>query len=134
MALTDTTKQAVVAIIQQSGKFLLIKRSDYIKTAKGYWCPVSGRIENDETQEEALIREVFEEVGLSVEAIEKVAEIPTHDKKFTLHFWTTKILCGEARVASHEVADIRWVTIKELDRLNPIFEEDVQILKNMAGR
>ncbi|MCZ6470896.1 MAG: NUDIX hydrolase, partial [Gammaproteobacteria bacterium] len=68
MPSNDSRKQAVVAIIRKSDKFLLVKRSDYVESAKGYWCPVSGRIENGETQEVALRREVMEEVGLDVAA------------------------------------------------------------------
>lgn len=126
------SKHAVVAIIRDSSKFLLVKRSDYIEAAKGYWCPVSGRIEIGETQEHALKREVMEEVGLEVEAVERVAQIPSHDNSFNLNFWTTKILSGEAKITSHEVEGIRWVTIEEMASLKPMFEDDVQILKKVA--
>ena len=57
---------AVVAILQKSDAFLFVKRSNYTEAASGYWCPVSGRIEKGETQEDALKREVMEEVGLEV--------------------------------------------------------------------
>jgi 8-oxo-dGTP pyrophosphatase MutT (NUDIX family) len=67
-------KDAVVAIIQKGDTFLFIKRSDYIETAAGYWCPVSGRLEENETQIEALEREVMEEVGLGVNALKKFAK------------------------------------------------------------
>ncbi|MCZ6798427.1 MAG: NUDIX hydrolase [Gammaproteobacteria bacterium] len=133
MPSNNNRKQAVVAIIRKSGKFLLVKRSDYVESAKGYWCPVSGRIENGETQEQALRREVMEEVGLDVVAEEKVCEIPSHDNKFTLNFWTAKIISGEAKISSNEVGDIRWVTIEEMENLSPIFEEDLQIFKKQAN-
>jgi ADP-ribose pyrophosphatase YjhB (NUDIX family) len=55
----DNRKQGVAAIIQKSNKFLFVKRSNYKETAKGYWCPVTGEIEANETQEEALQREVM---------------------------------------------------------------------------
>ena len=51
---SEKQRQAVVAIIRKSNKFLFVKRSDYIEAAKGYWCPVSGGIEDKESQEEAL--------------------------------------------------------------------------------
>ena len=47
-------QQAVVAVICQDGRYLFVKRSDYVEYAKGYWCPVSGRMEGDETQEQTL--------------------------------------------------------------------------------
>ena len=64
-------RQAVVATIQKSDKYLFVKRSDYIDIAKGYWCPVSGGIEANESEEEALQREVMEEVRLKVVAGKK---------------------------------------------------------------
>ena len=130
--MTQNRVHAGVAIIQKAGKFLFVKRSDYIKAASGYWCPVSGRVEQDETQAEAVRREVMEEVGLEVVALEKVRDIPSHDGLFVLHFWTTKIIAGEARVRSHEATELKWVTAEEMRQLQPVFEEDVQILEAFA--
>ncbi len=124
-------KDAVVAIIQKADRFLFIKRSDYIDIAVGYWCPVSGRVEENETQIEALEREVMEEVGLSVKALEKVCEIPSHNNLFTLHFWTTEIISGEAFVASNEATDFKWVTLQQMKQLDPVFEEDIQVFEKL---
>jgi 8-oxo-dGTP diphosphatase len=123
---------AVVAIIQRHGTFLLVKRSDYTKTASGYWCPVSGRIEMGETQEEALKREVMEEVGLEVTATEKVAEINSADDRFVLHFWRTDIISGEAHINSDEATALQWFTLAELKELQPTFKEDIEILGRVA--
>ena len=125
-------KDAVVAIIQKADRFLFIKRSDYIEIAVGYWCPVSGRVEDNETQIEALEREVMEEVGLSVKALEKVCEIPSHNNQFTLHFWTTEIISGEASVTSNEATDFRWVTLEQMKQLDPVFEEDIQVFEKLS--
>jgi 8-oxo-dGTP pyrophosphatase MutT (NUDIX family) len=125
-------KDAVVAIIQKADRFLFIKRSDYIDIAVGYWCPVSGRVEENESQIEALEREVMEEVGLSVKALEKVCEIPSHNKQFTLHFWTTEIISGEASVTSNEATDFRWVTLEQMKQLDPVFEEDIQVFEKLS--
>ena len=128
----DSQREAVVAIIQKYNKFLFIKRSDYVDTAVGYWCPVSGRIERNETQKEALQREVKEEVGLEVVAIQKIGEIPSHDKKFLLHYWTTDIISGEASITSSEATDLKWVTLEQMTQLSPIFEEDIQIFEQFS--
>ncbi len=126
-------KDAVVAIIQKAGTFLFIRRSDYIDTAAGYWCPVSGRVEENETQIEALQREVKEEVGLSVKALKKICEIPSHNNQFILHFWTTEIISGEASVASDEATDFKWVTLEQMKQLDPVFDEDVQVFENLIN-
>jgi 8-oxo-dGTP pyrophosphatase MutT (NUDIX family) len=125
-------KDAVVAIIQKGDTFLFVKRSDYIDTAAGYWCPVSGRVEENETQIEALEREVMEEVGLSVKALEKICEIPSHNNQFILHFWTIEIISGEASITSNEATDFRWVTLEQMKQLAPVFEEDIQVFEKLS--
>lgn len=127
----NNRKQAVVAVIQKADKFLFIKRSDYIESVKGYWCPVSGRIEGNETQEQALAREVMEEVGLEVKAVSKICGIPSHDNQYFLHFWNTEIISGEARITSNEATELKWVTLEELKKLTPTFEEDIKIFESL---
>jgi len=103
----DDRIHAVVVIIQRSDAFLFVKRSDYTEAASGYWCPVSGRIEENETQQDALKREVMEEVGLEVVAVEKVCEVPSADDRFVLHYWTAEIIAGEAGICSHEATEMK---------------------------
>ncbi len=126
-------KDAVVAIIQKADTFLFVKRSNYINIAAGYWCPVSGRVEKNETQMEALQREVKEEVGLGVKAVEKICEIPSHDNQFKLHFWTTEIVSGEASITSNEATDFKWVTIEQMKQLHPVFQEDIQVIEKLVN-
>lgn len=128
-----TRSHAVVAIIQRSGAFLFVKRSAYTEAGSGYWCPVSGRIEESETQEDALKREVREEVGLEVVEVEKVCEIPSADNLFVLHYWKVEIIAGEARICSDEATEIKWVTAEQMRRLQPTFEDDVRILEGLSA-
>lgn len=123
---------AVVAIIQRANTFLFVKRSDYTEASSGYWCPVSGRIEENETQEDALKREVMEEVGVDAVAVEKICEIPSPDGQFFLHYWRTDITGGEAKICSHEATEMKWVTVEELKQLQPTFEEELQIVEELA--
>ena len=123
---------AVVAIVQRRGEFLFVKRSEACGAAVGYWTPVSGRVEPGETQEAALAREVFEEVGLHIVATRKVGELPILDGRYLLHYWTTEIVGGEARIASPEVAALTWATVDELRQLMPTFEDDLRIVEDVA--
>jgi 8-oxo-dGTP diphosphatase len=123
---------AVAAIIRRNERFLFVKRSEFCAGAVGYWCPVSGRVEPGETQETALAREVFEEVGLSVVAIARIGELLIMDDRYLLHYWTAQILGGEARIASPEVAELRWVSFEEMRDLTPHFEEDLRMIEKAA--
>lgn len=124
----------VAAILERDGRFLLGKRSPH-KTAPGYWCPICGRIEPGEAQSEAVVREVREEVGLAVRALEKVAECDTHDGNAVIHWWRVEALnTAPARLANDEHSELVWVTVAEMRHLSPVFLEDVEIFAAAALR
>jgi 8-oxo-dGTP diphosphatase len=60
------TTQAVVPILRKDGRVLVIRRGPDV-ILPGYWCPPSGRVEPGETQEQAVRRELAEELGLDRE-------------------------------------------------------------------
>jgi 8-oxo-dGTP pyrophosphatase MutT (NUDIX family) len=74
----------VVAVIRREKRVLVIRRGPLVPWA-GYWSPVSGKVEPDEGQGEAVVRELREEVGLRVEPVAKVWECVTDDGSFLLH-------------------------------------------------
>ncbi len=105
--------EGVVAIIQHGDRFLMIRRADDIR-AGGYWCFVGGEIEEGETQQQALVREVREEVGLDVEPKEKVWQCASLTKEWLLHFWTVNVLDDRVQANPREVAECRWLTVDEI--------------------
>jgi 8-oxo-dGTP diphosphatase len=109
--------------LRRGGRLLVIKRAPGM-ILPGYWTPPSGRIEPGETQEQALVREVEEELGVKVTPIAKVWECPTDDGEFLLHWWTAEIDSDELRLDPAEVADARWVTCEEFLKLEPTFSGD----------
>ena len=115
--------QAVVAVLRRGDRLLVIKRAPGV-ILPGYWTPPSGRVEPGETHEQALVREVEEELGVKATPIAKVWECPTDDGEFLLHWWTADIDSHELRLDSTEVADARWVTCDEFLELEPTFSGD----------
>ena len=65
--LTTMTLVSAVALIDRDGRVLLAKRP-YNKTMAGLWEFPGGKIEVGETPEEALIRELYEELGINTSA------------------------------------------------------------------
>jgi 8-oxo-dGTP diphosphatase len=62
-----------IAIIEfPNNKILLIKRGTSV--FRGYWALPGGKVEDGETVEEAVVREVKEETGLKVEIMRKIGE------------------------------------------------------------
>ncbi|MEV6104386.1 NUDIX domain-containing protein [Streptomyces sp. NPDC051940] len=116
-------REAIVAVLRQNGRVLVIRRGPE-SGRSGYWAPLSGTIEPGERQEETLVREVREEVGLEVTPGAKVWECPTDDGRYVLHWWTADIVSGTLTPDRGEVSEVRWVTAAEYLQLEPTFEGD----------
>lgn len=118
-------------IIEQDGRYLFGKRSTWKTQAAGYWCPISGHIEQGESQEAAVIREAWEEVGLIVKPYRKLTTIDSHDGTVALNWWVVKVIEGEAFLKNNEHSELKWVTIEEMSSLSPVFEEDIAIFQQL---
>ncbi len=83
----------------------------------GLWEFPGGKLENDETLQQAVAREIREELDVRVSVQDLVAVINhqyTHFK-ITLHAYHCKYLSGEPKAIG--CMDWRWVKKKELDEL-----------------
>ncbi|WP_329341252.1 NUDIX domain-containing protein [Streptomyces sp. NBC_00663] len=118
-------RQAIVAVLLRGDRVLVVRRAPGV-ARPGYWQPLSGKLEPGETQREAVIREVREEVGLTVVPLAKVWESQTDDGVFRLHWWTARADDGEVVPDPAEVADTRWITPAEFPALDPVFEGDLE--------
>jgi 8-oxo-dGTP diphosphatase len=118
-----SSTSAVVPIVRHGERVLVIRRGTNV-ILPGYWCPPSGRIERGETQEQAVVREVAEELGVSAKPVAKVWECPTDDGDFLLHWWIVDVDTYEFDPDPGEVAEIRWVTAEEFLELRPTFRGD----------
>lgn len=123
-------RHAVMIVIEREEMFLLGKRADWKQKAPGYWCPISGHIEENESEEEAVIREAKEELGIEVRPLMKIISSPTHDGTVMLHWWKAEIVSGNAMLNNDENSELRWFTKDELKKLQPAFEEDIEIILN----
>jgi hypothetical protein len=67
-------KHVVTSILKDRSKILLLQRSDRVGSFKGQWAGVSGFIEHGETDDEAVRREMEEEIGSNKLRLLKHAE------------------------------------------------------------
>ncbi|WP_329246124.1 NUDIX domain-containing protein [Streptomyces sp. NBC_01478] len=117
-------REAIVAVLRRADRVLVIRRGPD-SARSGYWAPLSGKLEPGETQEEALVREVHEEVGLTVSPLRKVWQSETDDGTFRLHWWTAAETGNGTIVPDPgEVSEVRWVTPAEFLTLAPLFDAD----------
>lgn len=124
--------QGVAVVIERDGKFLLGKRSAHKRAAPHYWCPITGRIEPGETEPQAVIREVSEEIGIEVRPLRKLCNFDTNDKSAELHWWLAEIVTGIPHLANDEHSELAWVSPQEMNQLSPIFREDVEVFERFV--
>ena len=104
-----------VAIAVKEKKLLLIKRG--IAPRKGAWGPPSGFIEVGETPEEACLRELKEETGVSGEVVRLLGVSRLEDKEVYGDMLMVRYLvkAGDEEITpGDEVEDARFFAITEL--------------------
>jgi mutator protein MutT len=114
------TQEAVVGVIRRAGRVLVIRRGPGARMA-GYWSPPTGRIEAGESQAQAVVREMREELGLDVRPLAKVWESQTDDGSFLLHWWLVEEDGGHLTLDPGEVSQVVWVDTEEFLQLDPTF-------------
>lgn len=103
----------VGAVLVRDGRILAARRSDEM-SLPGYWEFPGGKIEPGETPEEALRRELEEELLCTAEIGDHL-ETTTHEYDFgivTLSTYLCTLLSGEPQVTEH--AELRWLMPDEL--------------------
>jgi 8-oxo-dGTP diphosphatase len=104
------------ALILRKDKILLIKRA--AEPFKGFWALPGGYVEWDETTEEAVQREVEEEVGLSVTSLKFIGlySNPKRHPKQCIDLAYAVETEGEVK-AGDDAADYEWKSIQNLPDL-----------------
>ncbi|WP_309582948.1 pyrimidine (deoxy)nucleoside triphosphate diphosphatase [Scandinavium tedordense] len=103
------TLDVVAAIIEKNGLILLAQRPAHADQP-GLWEFPGGKVEAGESQPEALIRELHEELG--IDAL-PVAFVASHQREVSgriihLHAWHVPEYHGE--LTAHEHSQLVWVT------------------------
>ena len=122
----------VAALIWDHDRFLACQRPAN-KSRALLWEFVGGKVEPGETNQQALVRECIEELGVTVQVGEKFMEVihAYPDITVRLMLFNARIACGTPQKLEHH--DIRWITVQEIDGLEfcPADEEILKKLREM---
>ena len=120
----------VAAAIEKDGLIFCAQRPEG-KSLGGFWEFPGGKLENGETPEEALIREIKEEFDSEIEVISFLNEA-SYEYDFgivTMKTYLSKLISGELKLLEHQ--DSKWLPIGELSELEwaPVDIPAVECLK-----
>ena len=105
------TIEVVASIIHQDGKILATQRGygEY----KGLWEFPGGKMEPGETEEQAIVREIREELNVEIEVEKKVCTVEYDYPAFhlTMHCFWCNIRSGVLELKEHQSA--KWLTTSE---------------------
>ena len=116
----------VAAIIKDNGKYLATQRN-YGEFKDGWEFP-GGKIEDGERPEEALIREIKEELEVAIHVEDYLITVDHSYDSFdmTMHCYICTLLDNHLMLTVHEEA--KWLTVDQLDSVDWL-EADLDVVK-----
>ena len=120
----------VVIILKFSDNYFLIEQNKM--PYKNFWGPVHGKVKSSETEEEAVVRETQEEIGLVVSPVKKLWVSKADYGVMKLHWWLARVLDGTIKVDSVEVSNYGYFGLEELFKKR-LFPQTREFFLNMKG-
>ena len=123
------SKNVVAAIIKKNNQYLIVQRNRNKHLGLKWEFP-GGKVHDNETFEEALSREIKEELNITINMHEKIAEEKYKDEKIdiVLHYFLCSQKSGTIKLNEHE--DLAWVEKKYFDKYD-FAEGDGNILSSL---
>ncbi len=123
-------------IFNEDGKILLTLRGEKAKNERGKWEIPGGAVEFGETIEQALKREIEEELDIKIELIEMLQLcdhiIPEDNQHWVSPTYICKIIDGVPKNLEPDKCDeIGWFSIEEASQLplSIVTQHDIAVLK-----
>lgn len=124
--------EVVAALIWNREKFLICQRPAH--KARGLlWEFVGGKVEPGETKEQALVRECWEELAVTLAVNDVFMEVDHQYPDLHVHLtlFNASILEGIPQMLEHN--DIRWITTQEIPQY-AFCPADEEILRRLQSK
>jgi 8-oxo-dGTP diphosphatase len=118
------------AIIEKNGKYLVSRRP---REDEDVWEFPGGKVEEGETREQSLQREISEELGMDVEVGDevKVVKASRGEKRLMIHFYKCKITAGKPVALG--CREFSWLAPKDLLSL-PFAAADKEMARQLGAK
>lgn len=127
--------KCVVFVFVKKGKFLVEKRPETEEIDSGKVTIPGGHVENNESLEDALVRECKEEIGVEPVGYRKFyeGEYTTGNENMACYYYA--ITKWKGKIRAMEVATLSWLRFSEADKLDVLIDrEAIMALKNHANK
>ena len=125
--------KVVAGLILQNNKLLICQRPNF-KDHPLKWEFPGGKIKNDETNEEALIREINEELSINIinceELISYNFNYKDQNKRVFIYFYLVNNFSGKVLNNFHK--ELKWIEIKDI-REYDFLEGDLKIIDHISS-
>jgi len=132
----------VTCLLEHDGKILLLKRSNLVGTYRGLWGGVAGYIEKLEDSYNTAIKEIREEVGISLDSLELIRKgdpieiSDTYDGRsynWIVYPFLFHIRSKELVNLDWEHEEYRWVYPSEVKKIDTVPGLDKVVAKLLSA-
>ncbi len=107
------TIHKIAAMVIKNNKFLMVR-----KTGKEIWTNLGGKPEAGETKEEALLREIKEELDCEAEIVKYLGEFENKaaldDAIIHLSVYQVKLI-GEPKISDDELEEFKYISKEDIE-------------------
>jgi 8-oxo-dGTP diphosphatase len=114
----------VGAVLVREERILLGRRSRRKRICPGLWDVIGGHVETEETYEDALRRELREEIGVNPTSFRVLGQRPLSTHREIRIYRVDAWQGGEPRLNNEEHVSIAWFTIAEACSLADLASHD----------
>ncbi|KUL37419.1 DNA mismatch repair protein MutT [Streptomyces sp. NRRL F-4489] len=130
-----TVRVVVGGAVCERGRLLAARRSAPPALA-GRWELPGGKVEDGETPEQALVRELREELGVEAEPVERIPGEWVLRPGYVLQVWTARLVGGRPEpLQDHD--ELRWLRPgeeREVDWLDQDRPAVAEVMRRLGGR